>query len=262
MTVLALRDVSFGYPPDGLRRPVLDQINLEVPQGDFLGVIGPNGGGKTTLLRLILGRIRPQRGSVMLFDDVPQRQAHRIGYVPQASTIDLSIPVTALDVVLAGRLRSSPWGWRFGAEHRTAALSALARVRGEDLAHRPLRALSGGQRQRVLIARALAAGAELLLLDEPTSGLDDLVQRELTELLVALNSRLPIVMVTHDLAFVSAHVKRVACLNHRLSVHRVEEITEHAVVEMYHGPVRLMHQHHDCPIEGHAHPAAAPRTEH
>jgi ABC-type Mn2+/Zn2+ transport system ATPase subunit len=139
----------------------------------------------------------------------PLRARPRIGYVPQHASIDVSVPATALDVVLLGRLRSSSWGPRFAESHRRRAFESLARVGAGALAGRPLRALSGGQRQRVLIARALVADAELLLLDEPTAGVDAQGERDLIGLLQRLREQLSVVMVSHDLALVSERFDRV-----------------------------------------------------
>ncbi len=201
-------------------------------------MIGPNGGGKTTLLKVILGLLQPQRGTVTVFGRAPAEVRARIGYVPQYAQVDPSVPASVIDVVLAGRLGRSSWGFRYGRGHVELALAALAQTEMEEFAERRIGTLSGGQRQRVLIARALAADAELLLLDEPTAGVDPHMERGLTDLLHRLNQRLPIVIVSHDVAFVSRHLKRVACLNRRLSVHRASEISWDSIGHLYHDQMR------------------------
>jgi len=183
------------------------------------------------------------------------------------------VPASVLDVVLTGRLSGSSWGFRYRRADVAAAREALRRTDTEDLAHRSIGTLSGGQRQRVLIARALAADAELLLMDEPTAGIDVHVERNLTDLLHRLNERLPIVIVSHDIAFVSTHLKRVACLNRRLTCHAADEISQVVISDMYHGQVRAVHHHEECPLsdpgcregcgahgEGHAPPAPHPSS--
>lgn len=248
--VAAVQGVSFGYPPFGLASPVLDDVTLEVEPLDFLGVIGPNGGGKTTLLKVLLGFITPQSGTVQVFGRRPTEVRQRIGYVPQHSSVDASVPANVLDIVLMGRLARSRWGIAYGRRDIDQALDALARTGVADLARRRFGELSGGQRQRVLIARALAGDAELLLLDEPTAGVDAHAGQGLTDLLHELNDRLPIVIVSHDISFVSTHLKRVACLNRKATCHRATDITHDVIERMYHGhgAVRVIEHDVACPL--------------
>jgi len=212
--------------------PVLEDVCLRVEPGDFLGLIGPNGGGKTTLLLLILGLLRPQRGTIRVFGRSPRRMRSRIGYVPQYAEIDRSAPATVLDLVLTGRIVDSSWGPRFGRKHVQRAMNALSQTETQDLAPRSISALSGGQLQRVMIARALAADAKVLLLDEPTAGVDAHMEQGLTNLLHRLNESLPIVIVSHDVSFVSRHLKRVACLNRRLTCHAAADITQDVIAQV------------------------------
>jgi zinc transport system ATP-binding protein len=199
-------------------------------------VVGPNGGGKSTLLKLILGLLQPERGTVRVLGEAPARVRDRIGYVPQHARVDPAVPAHALDVVLMGRLHASSWGPRFRAVDREAAMAAMARTGTSSLAGRPLASLSGGQRQRVLIARALVAEPELLVLDEPTTGVDIHHEKELLELLLDLNERLPILMVTHDLTLVAEHLKSCAFVNRRLAVHPAADISLRAIERLYHLP--------------------------
>ncbi|MCG3179035.1 MAG: Vitamin B12 import ATP-binding protein BtuD [Phycisphaerae bacterium] len=245
--VIELRGVTFGYPSADPASPVLSGVTLTVPRDDFLGVIGPNGGGKSTLLKIILGLLTPQGGEVRVFGRPPRQVRWRIGYVPQHAGMDLAAPASVLDVVCMGRLHRSSWGPVFGRSHVGAAMEALRQTGTADLARRSVRQLSGGQRQRVLIARALASDAELLLLDEPTAGVDEQAERGLTELLHELNRRLPIVMVSHDVGFVSAQLKRVACLAGTLTVHAAAEVTHELIARMYHDGVAAVRHHEHCP---------------
>jgi zinc transport system ATP-binding protein len=240
-----IRGATFRYGPE--QEPVLEDVSLTIPTDDFLGVIGPNGGGKTTLLKLILGLHQPERGTVRVFGQPPHLVRPRIGYVPQHARIDPTVPADVLDVVLTGRLSRSSWGAWFGRAHVAAAMAALRLTETDDLAQRQIGTLSGGQRQRVLIARALAADAELLLLDEPTAGVDPHMEQSLTDLLHRLNERLPIVLVSHDVGFVSTHLKRVACLNRRATVHEKGEITGELLSQMYRDHVHVHHAS-GCPL--------------
>ncbi len=247
-SIVEITDLTFGYPPYGLSRPVLEDVSLCIEPGDFLGIIGPNGGGKTTLLKLMLGLLHPQRGSVQVFGCPPLETRTRIGYVPQHARVDATVPASVLDVVLTGRLSQTSWGPRFGASHTEAALEALRQTETEGLARRPIGTLSGGQRQRVLIARALAADAQLLLLDEPTAGVDAHSEQGLTDLLHRLNDHLPVVIVSHDISFVSRHLKQVLCLNRRATCHAAADISPEIIAEMYHDHVRPVEHRDECPL--------------
>ena len=249
--VAALEDVSFSFDPAS-PGSALDGVSLRIDRHDFLGIIGPNGGGKTTLLRILLGLLEPQGGRVRVLGRTPRDARRHIGYVPQRAAINLAAPATVLDVVLTGRLSVHPWGFHWGRADRDAARAALRRTGMEALASRSIAALSGGQRQRVLIARALCGEAELLLLDEPTSGVDPHAEQALTALLHELNETLPIVVVSHDVAFVSTEVTRVACLNRTLTLHRPEEVTGESLARIYGGGVKMV-SHHGCAGGHHVH---------
>ncbi len=238
--VIEIRDLTFAYGAT----PVLSDVNLTIYQGDYVCMVGPNGGGKTTLLRLILGLLTPTRGSVRVFGKPPVEARRRIGYMPQHAQLDPQFPVRVRDVVLMGRLRNLRLG-PFGRADRAKAAAALAEVGLADYAKRPFAALSGGQRQRVLIARALACEPELLLLDEPTANLDPLVQDEMNELLRELNRRLTVILVSHDVGFVAQQVKTVVCVNRYVRVHGAEAITGDSIRALYGHDVQLVHHRHE-----------------
>ncbi len=245
--VLRFEHLDFGYD----ERAVLRDVTLTVPEGDFVSVVGPNGSGKTTLLKLALGLLRPARGEVRVFGQPPHKARRRIGYVPQHPHLDPLFPVSALDVVLMGRLgRTRAWGaWR--GRDREAARDALNEVGLDDVNGRHFSALSGGQKQRVLIARALAGEPDLLLLDEPTAGLDAHVEEGFWRLLEELNRRLTVVLVSHDLGFVSHYVKSVVCVGERVVVHPTSEITGEVIADLYGGEMRMIRHDHRCSEEGH-----------
>jgi zinc transport system ATP-binding protein len=245
--VVLMEDVSFSY--DAL--PVLEKVNLEVAELDFMSVVGPNAGGKTTLLKLILGLLRPDSGRIQVFGLPPLKARPRIGYMAQQSSFDFLFPVNVMDVVLMGRLGHGGRGGFYGRSDRQAAEEALRRVEMSELRDRPFSRLSGGQRQRVLLARALASEPELLLLDEPTANVDAAIEKELFEILDELNRKITIILVTHDLGFVSGYVKRVACVNRRLVVHPTSSITGEMINELYGGDMRLIRHDHQCTKKGH-----------
>jgi len=234
---MVMSQVSFAY--DG--PPVLAGVDLTIPERDFVCVIGPNGGGKTTLLKLMLGLLEPQTGEVQVLGQSPEEARRRIGYMPQHAQLDPKFPVSVMDVVLMGRL-----GERLGfGPYRRADKAITMRVLGEvglaGVAGRAFSSLSGGQRQRVLIARALACEPELLLLDEPTANLDPAVQDDLYDLLRDLNRRLTVVMVSHDIGFVSLFFKTVVCVHRSVHTHPRSELTSKRIADMYGREVRLLH---------------------
>jgi len=206
---LEFKNVSFSYG----RRAVMHHVNLTIPDGTFTAVIGPNGGGKSTLLKLSLGLLTPQQGSVHLLGERPDRARPRVGYLPQSALLDLDFPITAQAAVSHGRLGRRFQLGPFGRHDRGMALAALEETGCADLANRPLAHLSGGQRQRVLIARALATEPDMLILDEPAAGLDPQNQNDLYDLLSTLAQRLSILVVSHHVSMVSRHVQQVVCLH-------------------------------------------------
>lgn len=222
--------------------PVLEDINLELDEGDFLGLIGPNGGGKSTLLKVMLGLIEPKRGTVRIFGLPPAEARKLIGYMPQKTLFDPSFPVTALEVVLMGLYGKLGLFKRYSREDREAGLRALAAVNMKELADRNIGALSGGQQQRVFVARSLVSEPKLLLLDEPTAGVDAAQQTEFYELLCRLNRKMgiAIVLVSHDLTAVSKYVNKIACLNQRLYYHGSKELTVDDIEKAYGCPVEMI----------------------
>lgn len=237
--VIELRNVSFAY--DGV--PVLECATFTVRPHELVSVVGPNGGGKTTLLRLLLGQLRPASGEVRVFGRPPVAVRLRIGYMPQHAGHDSLFPATVMDVVLMGRLGHGGLpgclGW-FGRRDREVAVEALHQVHLDGLARRPFAALSGGQRQRVLVARALACQPELLLLDEPTANIDSLMEARLFDILRELGRRMTVVVVSHDLGFVSNLAESVVCVNRQVVMHPTAEITSQRIAELYGGQVRMV----------------------
>ena len=222
-------------------RPVLDEVDLKVREGDLYAVIGPNGGGKTTLLRVILGLLPVSSGKVRVFGSAPREARSRVGYVPQYRTFDFHYPVTVEDMVLSGRLShiGGPVR-RFSLEDREASRKALERTGILHLSSRPLSDLSGGEQQRAIIARALVGDPDLLILDEPMVYVDTPTEVQLFDMLEGLLARMTILLVTHDIGAISPHVTRVACLNGKIFTHDTNEISEEMLTAAYHCPVDLI----------------------
>lgn len=238
--MIELQNVSFSY---GLV-PVLQQINFSVEEGEFLGIVGPNAGGKSTLLKLILGLIKPQTGTVSVLGKKPSQQRTQIGYVPQYPGFARDFPITVEQAVLLGRLGSDRQFGRYNAADYQAVQDALNELEAQDLAQRPISALSGGQLQRILLARALVSEPKILILDEPTANIDMRIESDIFDHLRELNKRLTILVVSHDIAFISDYVSRVACLNRTLVCHTTDALDGHLIQHLYGEPVRrVAHVH-------------------
>ena len=245
---VAIHNVSFAYNSV----PILEDVNFVVDRSEFVTIVGPNGGGKTTLLKLLLGLLHPDAGDVRIFGDKPEKSRFRIGYMPQHVFLDLKFPVTVLDVVLLGRL-GKRIGGRYTKKDRDMAERALDEVRLSHLSDTLFSEISGGQRQRALIARALCIDPELLLLDEPTANIDPEVEKNLLEILQDLNKRMTIMMVSHDIGFVSQVVERVICVNRRVVIHPTSEINGTLIKDIYGGDYCMIRHDHRCSEEGHFH---------
>lgn len=246
-SIVEFRSVFFSYD----RNPVLQDVTFSVPQGDFVSIVGPNGGGKTTLLKLMLGLLIPQSGSVTLFENAPKLQRNRVGYTPQFLQVDFCFPVSVLDVVLMGRMEDGVHKFRYTKADKLAAISALETMQLADVKNTSFRELSGGQRQRVLIARSLCSEPEMLLLDEPTSNIDPSSEEVLFDILEKLNQSLTIILVSHDIGFVSRLVKSVICVNRTVAVHPTSALNGNTIKELYNSGVRMIRHDHRCSEYGH-----------
>jgi len=234
--VVRLENVWVHY--DGV--PVLDGINLSIYEDDFLGIIGPNGGGKTTLLKVILGLLKPSYGRVSIFGDTPEKGRKHIGYVSQHSLFDRSFPANVKDVVMMGRLRKTGAFRNYTKQDHEATLDALRAMEILDYKDQQIGKLSGGQQQRVFIARALVTDPELLLLDEPTASVDTPLQTDFYELLGKLKKRMSIVLISHNISTVSVHVDKIACLNRQLYYHSSKELAAEDLEAAYQCPVEMI----------------------
>ncbi|MFC1903447.1 metal ABC transporter ATP-binding protein [Chloroflexota bacterium] len=220
--------------------PVLEGINLSIKSNDFLGIIGPNGGGKTTLLKVILGLIKPSRGKVSVMRQPPEKGRKAIGYISQLNLFDRDFPISALEVVLMGRYSKARLFQQYSEEDKKTAIEALKTVEMLDYKNRQIGQLSGGEQQRVFIARALATNPKLLLLDEPTASIDSNMQAEFYELLEKLKQNMAIVLVSHDVSAISIYVTEIACLNHQLFYHGSKELSAEALEKTYRCPIQLL----------------------
>ncbi len=232
--IIKFEKVYFSYAES----MVLEDINLAIFEKDLIAVIGPNGGGKTTLIKLMLGLIKPSTGSIKLFGDTPEKKRNSVGYLPQTNSIDLTFPLSVYEAVLMG-IYNGP-GRRYSKEDYLAVELALETTGIKNLSNRHISMLSGGQTQRMLIARALVKNPGILLLDEPMSGVDPEMQAAFYDLLIKLNKGMAIVFVTHDISVISAYFEKVICLNRKLYYHGPKEGSLGKLEETYGCPVELL----------------------
>ena len=238
--VVRFENVSFAYG----ERPVLDNVSFEVYEDEFFALIGPNAGGKSTVLKLILGLLEPDRGTIEVLGGAPEDARTRIGYVPQRAEFAQRFPISVREMVMLGRLGSTRAIGGFNADDRRRVAAVLETVEIADIAAQPLGTLSGGQIQRALIARALVSNPELLVLDEPTANIDVRAEEHLFSLLRQYRTHMTIIVVSHDVAFISGYVDRVGCLNRTLVCHGTESINSKSIEELYGAPVkRIFHEH-------------------
>ena len=221
--------------------PAIEKVNLNVIDKEYLGIIGPNGGGKSTLLKSILGLIPSATGSIEIYGEKPGKSKALIGYVPQFASMDKQFPITMLEVVLSGQMKPglSPF-FRFTNEHKEISYELLRKVGIDSLAKRHVSELSGGEFQKMLIARALAVKPKILILDEPTASVDASSREQIYDLLAQLNKEMTIIIVTHDLFAISSKISKLACLNGRLVYHGEPELSENIMNNLYGCPVDLI----------------------
>jgi zinc transport system ATP-binding protein len=213
--ILEIKNLTFDY--DGVN--ILNDINLSLNDKDFLAIIGPNGGGKSTLLKLILGILKIQQGSIAINHNNPTKELEHIGYVPQNTNINTSFPIKVIEVVLMGHISQKKPLFGYGKDEIACAMGALTQVSMQEYANSKIGTLSGGQRQRVMIARALCNHPTLLLLDEPTASIDVDGQKQVYELLKELNSFMTIIVVSHDISVTLNYANKVAYINRNLTLH-------------------------------------------
>ena len=245
MSLIEVENLYFAYE----REDVLKNINFTVENGEFVAIIGPNGGGKSTLIKLLMGELTPKKGSVRLFGKEPKTVREFIGYVPQNTDVNLNFPIRVVDVVMMGNLNKQQNSrslldrflpFRYSQGEIKCAYTTLEKVGMEEFLYRNIGALSGGQRQRVMIARALCSHPKILILDEPTSSIDIQGQREIYELLKELNQEITIAVVSHDISTIGNYSNKVIYINRESFIH-----------DLSHNPLNIQTKEgeHFCQIE-------------
>lgn len=263
--LVSVRNVSFSYGYEA----VLDDVSLDIYATDYLAIIGPNGGGKTTLLKIILGILQPDSGQVSWPGLAASHLSSRphlpaqIGYVPQFASFERDFPLSVHEVVLMGRMSGRFWWQRASSRDKEMTSDILKKMGLDSLAEKPVGQLSGGQLQRVMIARALVCDPDILFLDEPIASIDSSSRFKLSSMLTELNKDIPIVVVTHDITSFASNVLHIACVNRTLFYHGEAELASGCLDEAYGCPVELVA--HGVPhrvLQDHANPGEAGCTHH
>ena len=233
--LVEIKDVYMSYGGS----PVLKDVNLDIYDNDFIGVIGPNGGGKTTLIKLLLGTIKPYDGKIQYFPESNEHKKLYIGYLPQIQMIDKQFPISVLEVVLSGLMHSKKLLPGYTRQEKDKARKMLSRMGIAYLEKNTIGELSGGELQRVLLCRAIISNPRMLLLDEPNTFVDNQFEGELYALLRELNEKMAILLVTHDLGTITPYVKTIACVNRVVHYHKSNVITERQL-SAYNCPIQLI----------------------
>jgi zinc transport system ATP-binding protein len=234
--LLDIRDLSVAYEND----VVLENVNLTISKNDFIGVIGPNGGGKTTLLKTILGLITPLKGEIVFDSDLVSNFGNNlIGYLPQVTNIDKKFPITVLNVVLSGLMSKKKMFQKFTPDDITYVKELLFAMGLYQIRRKAIGQLSGGQIQRVMLCRAIVNNPKLLILDEPDTFVDSKFENELYEKLSDMNNDMAIMLVSHDVGTITSHVKSIACVNRTVHYHPTNIITQRQL-EAYDCPIQLI----------------------
>ncbi|MDA3901508.1 MAG: ABC transporter ATP-binding protein [Spirochaetes bacterium] len=230
---IVINDLAFSYG----NQTVLENVSLRIKENEIVTIIGPNGGGKTTLLRLIAGLLNPDKGIILVKGKPPKHNHGVIGYVPQHSHFDNKYPITVFEVILSGLIK--PFGF-YSKEDKITTEKMVEYVGLESVKNRPFDSLSGGQSQRMLIARALVSDAHILLLDEPTSNIDSSSENSLRNFLKDISKKLTVLIVTHDTGFVSGITDRVFCVNRQLVEHPIDSSFSQIVSSSYGLPTKMV----------------------
>lgn len=233
-SIIQITNLDAAY--DG--KTVLSQVNLTVYERDFLGIIGPNGGGKTTLIKCILGLHKPEQGNIRFFEDGKEISEINMGYLPQYNSIDRKFPISVYEVILSGLSKQKTLFQKYNKEHHEQVRHIITRMGLEGLEKRSISQLSGGQLQRTLLGRALVSNPEVVILDEPNTYIDKKFEARLYSLLEEINRERAIILVSHDIGTVLKNVKTIACVNETVHYHPHTEV-----------PSEWLEEHFGCPIE-------------
>ena len=235
-SIIKIENLSAGYD----QKTVLHDINLEISEKDFLGIIGPNGGGKTTLMKVILGLLKPSEGKITFYDNGMPVEQLEIGYLPQYNSIDKKFPISVYEVILSGLNRQKSLFSRFTKEHHERVKETFSMMGLEGMENKPIGQLSGGQMQRALLGRAIVSNPNAIILDEPNTYIDKRFEARLYSLLEEINKQRAVILVSHDIGSVLQTVKSIACVNGTLDYHPQSEVSAEWIEEKLQCPIELL----------------------
>lgn len=238
--LIELRNIAVSYDT----KVVLRDVSFDLWEDDFLGIIGPNGGGKTTLLKVILGLLKPNTGQIFFYRNEVRVSALKIGYLPQINQIDRRFPISVWEVIASGLMAEKKKCWGYTSEQREQIQKVIGQIGLATLIKRPIGELSGGELQRVLLGRAIVSQPDVLVLDEPNTYVDKLFESRLYELLAEINRDTAVILVSHDVGTILPLVKNVACVNETLHYHAGNDLSENWMNEAYHCPIELVGHGH------------------
>ena len=232
MSNIVVENVFFNYA----KTKVLEDVTFSIKDKEFVGFIGPNGGGKTTLLKLLMGLLKLQKGKIEIFGKKPQYIRHKIGYVPQVAKVDRDFPITVLELVLLGCLSQANFFGAYTKEKKEEAIHLLEQLGLLHLRNKPFSTLSGGETQRALIAKALICDPDILVLDEPTANIDVAAERKIFEMLLKYKGKKTVLIVSHALEVIIEHVDKVFLVQKTVQTKSVKDICKHFALGLYHTP--------------------------
>jgi zinc transport system ATP-binding protein len=251
--LIEIQNMSFAYE----NKPILRNVSLTIYEKDFLGIIGPNGGGKTTLIKTILRLKKPQEGRILYYRDGKETDNIKLGYLPQYNALDRKFPISAQEVILSGLSSQKSLFKHFTKAHYQKVEEVIEKMGLEKVKNQPIGQLSGGQFQRTLLGRAIVSDPDVVILDEPNTYIDKKFEAKLYELLNEINKERAIVLVSHDIGTVLQNVKSIACVNETLDYHPDTQITEEWLEQKFNCPIELLghgtlphrilkeHEHHN-----------------
>ena len=242
---ISVKNISFAYER---QPPILENVSIDISRGEYIGIFGPNGGGKTTFFKLLLHFLKPTQGTISIFDLPSKEGRKKIGYVPQLHHYDKKFPLSVFELVLMGALSEANWWGTFPPTAKRKAEEAIAQVGLTSKTDDPFGTLSGGEAQRALIARALMSRPSILLLDEPTANVDVKAEEAIFGLLEKLKGTITILMVTHDLQTMLQRFDRVLCIHRKLTPLLPEQVCEHFALGLYHTPLSTIAVSHELPL--------------